>query len=248
VEVTCGIRAFDPHELLCHALAERLGYYADEGLTVRLWDTTFTPDAALPTSAYFQVACGAAALGRQAGHPWKIVFVAVERPMFWVYGAVEKLDGSRIAGYPSGSPPDVLLREALVEPDVEILPSASDAMRIGLVRSGAVDAALLSSAVSPPSDLKQLLFLGDAIRAATTGIAVHESTLTEEPELVGALVRAHRLALTAIETSAEDVAVALTDFFGLGTERLDSIATYFTENGHADTSRDPALFDFSFIE
>ncbi len=110
MDVTCGIRAFDPHELLCHAVADRHGFYADEGLTVGLRDTSFTPDADLPATSYFQVACGAAALGRKAGHPWKVVLAGVDRPMFWVYGTASSLVGARIAGYPPGSPPDVLLR------------------------------------------------------------------------------------------------------------------------------------------
>jgi len=247
VDVTCGIRAFDPHELLCHAIADRLGYYADEGITVRLCDTTFVPDSALPTSSFFQVACGAAALGRRAGHLWKVVFVAVDRPLFWLYGASKDLTGGRIAGYPPGSPPDAFLREALGSTDAEIVPSASDAMRLGLVRSGAVDAALLSSAVAPPSGLRRLLFVGDTVRAATTGIAVHERALTNEASLVASLVRAHRRALAEIHSRTDAAAATLSDVFGLGPERLDEIEPCFTGDGHAETVRDPNLFDFSLI-
>ena len=58
--VECGIKAFDVHELLCHFVAQRGGFYAVAGLDVRLVDTTFTPDERLPDADYFQVACGAA--------------------------------------------------------------------------------------------------------------------------------------------------------------------------------------------
>lgn len=247
IDVDCGIRAFDPHELLCHATADRLGFYADEGLAVRLCDTTFTPDSELPTTSFFQVACGAAALGRNAGHPWKIVFVAVDRPLFWVYGTVQELRGARIAGYPPGSPPDVFLHQALGAIEAEIVPSASDAMRLGLVRSGFVDAAVLSSAVPPPTDLAELMFVGDHVRAVTTGIAIHERTLIEESSLVAALVRAHKRALAAIHSRSDDVAATFTDVFGLARERLLEIEPCFTSDGRAAASRDPGLFDFSFI-
>ena len=246
-DITCGIRAYDPHELLCHAIADRLGFYAEEGLAVVLRDTTFTPDSELPTARYFQVACGAATVGRRAGHPWKIVFAAVDRPMFWVYGTVEDLDGARIAGYPPGSPPDLLLRKALASIEAEITPSATDAMRLGLVRAGAVGAAVLSSAAHPPTDLERLLFVGDVLRAVTTGIAVHERALTEEPELVAALVRAHQRALVVIHSDSDEAASAMVDVFGLPTERLDEMRGCFTRTGRPNVANDPELFDFSLI-
>ncbi len=247
MDVACGIRAFDPHELLCHMLAERQGYYSDEQITVRVCDTTFTPDASLPTKSYFQVACGAAGVGRRAGHPWKVVFVGVDRPMFWVHGTSQTLAGGRIAGYPPGSPPDGLLREALGATEATIVPSASDAMRLGLVRLGAVDAAVLSSAATPPTDLKCLLFVGADVRAATTGIAVHEHALTTEPGLVAALVRAHSRALADIRAKSDEVAATLTEVFGLPSERLDELEPCFTRDGRTDTTRDPELFDYSLV-
>lgn len=45
-----GFKAFDPHELLCHFLAEHSGYYRDAGLQVELSDITFTPDTELPAA------------------------------------------------------------------------------------------------------------------------------------------------------------------------------------------------------
>jgi ABC-type nitrate/sulfonate/bicarbonate transport system substrate-binding protein len=215
---------------------------------VRLRDTTFTPDEALPDRAYFQVACGAAALGWRAGHPWKIVFVAVDRPMFWVYGTADDLAGATIAGYPAGSPPDVFLREALAGDDVEIVPCGTDAVRLGLVRSGSVAAAVLSSAVSPPPDLRPLLFGGDSVRAATTGIAVHERALTEEGGLVAALVRAHRRALAAIHARSVDVSTTVAEVFALAPSRLAELQPCFTPDGRTDASRDPELFDFSLLD
>lgn len=247
MDVTCGIRAFDPHELLCHAVAERAGYYADEGLTVRLRDTSFTPDADLPETSYVQVACGAAALGRKGGHPWKVVFAGVDRPLFWVYGTVPNLVGARIAGYPPGSPPDVLLREALGPVEVEIVPGASDAIRLGLARSGSVDAAVLSSAVPPPADLEMLLFVGDHVRAVTTGVAVHEQALADDRALVEAVVRAHTRALGAIHARADDVAAVMVEVFGLDRGRLDELEPWFTRDGRADTARQPDLFEFSLV-
>lgn len=246
-EVTCGVRAYDPHELLCHAIADRLGFYAEEGLTVRLHDTTFTPDSQLPITSFFQVACGAAALGRKSGHPWKIVLAAVDRPLFWIYGAVTDLAGARIAGYPPGSPPDLLVREALGPIEAELVPSASDIVRLGLLSSGAVDAAVISSAVCPPTGLPCLLFVGDRVGAVTTGIAVHERALIEERDLVASLVRAHQRALAIIHSGSDEVLGALLEVFGLPNESLDRIEPCFTSDGRSEVAREPGLFDFSLV-
>ena len=83
--IECGIKAFDVHELLCHFVAGRCGFYEAAGLDVRLVDTSFIPDDRLPEANFFQVACGAPLLSRNVR--FRIVLAAVARPMFWLYGA-----------------------------------------------------------------------------------------------------------------------------------------------------------------
>ena len=195
--IECGIKAFDIHELLCHFVAERSGFYAAAGLDVRLVDTTFTPDERLPDADYFQVACGAAYFSRTV--PFGIFLAAVTRPMFWLYGsvgttAVEQLAGKQIATYPSLAPPywfnRIALRNHGLDPDndVELKPARDDAIRLGLLREGAVDAALISSAISPVAiqrlGLNTLTLLGDEIRFVTSGIATTEKIAQEDPDLV----------------------------------------------------------------
>ena len=159
--IECGIKAFDIHELLCHFVAKRCGFYVAAGLDVRLVDTTFTPDERLPDADFFQVACGAAFQSRTV--PFRIFLAAVTKPMFWLYAgariaAVEQLAGKRIATYPALAPPywfnRIALRNHGLDPDhdVEMLPARDDVARLGLLREGAVDAALISSAISPVAD------------------------------------------------------------------------------------------------
>jgi len=103
-EVECGIKAFDVHELYCHFLAERLGFYADEALAVRVVDVTFTPDERLPQRNYFQVACGAAYLGRREGFPFKVVLAAefVRTCLVPREGAIETIEELRGSGIKVG--------------------------------------------------------------------------------------------------------------------------------------------------
>lgn len=208
--VECGIKAFDIHELLCHLLAKRLGYYADEGLDVRVVDVTFTPDDKLPRRRYFQVACGAAYLSRREGFPFKVVLAAACRPMFWLHArpeieSVEQLAGRRLATYPPVAPPHYFNRVALrnhgldADRDLEFWPCRDDIIRLALLREGDVDAALLSSAVSPVAvrrlGLRTLTWMGGELQFVTTGVATLESILRDEPDVIAAVVRAFRRAL-----------------------------------------------------
>ena len=78
-----AFKAYDVHELLCHAIADATGLYTDAGLAVALIDSTFVPDEALPENT-FHAACGAALGSFLAGQRRKVVFVACDKPMFWL--------------------------------------------------------------------------------------------------------------------------------------------------------------------
>jgi ABC-type nitrate/sulfonate/bicarbonate transport system substrate-binding protein len=252
-DVECGIKAHDVHELYCHFLAERLGYYADEGLRVRVIDVTFTPDEKLPQRSYFQVACGAAYLGRREGFPFKVVLAAATRPMFWLHArpeieTIEELRGKRVATYPPVAPPHwfnrVLLRKHGIDPDhdLEFWPCRDDIIRLGLLRGGDVDAALLSSATSPVAvqrlGFRTLAHSGDEVRFVTTGVATFESIITEERPLVDAVVRSHRRALQAIHEQPDEAVAVLAEQLResdeVARETFELLRHCFTTDGVAE--------------
>jgi NitT/TauT family transport system substrate-binding protein len=285
-EVECGIKAYDVHELYCHFLAERLGYYADEGLRVRVVDVTFTADEDLPQRSYFQVACGAAFLGRRHGFPFKVVLAAATRPMFWLHAApgidsIEALRGKRVATYPPVAPPHwfnrVLLRKHGLDPDndLEFWPCRDDIIRLGMLRDGDVDAALLSSATSPVTvqrlGFRTLALSGDEVRFVTTGVATFESIIEEQRDLVTAVVRAHRRGLAAIHAQPDQAVAVLADVLrepdDVAAETFELMRHCFTAEGVAEldlldgaladlTAELPAagavtasdLYDFSLLE
>ena len=258
--VECGIKAFDVHELLCHFVAERGGFYAAAGLDARLADTSFIPDEKLPAADYFQVACGAAAFSRSV--PFRIYLAAVTRPMFWLYGSagtetVEQLAGKRIATYPALAPPywfnRVALRNHGLDPDtdVELKPARDDAIRLGLLRAGAVDAALLSSAMSPVAiqrlGLNILTLVGDEIRFVTSGIATTERIAQEDPGLVESLVNAYRQSLAVIHDEPAEIHSILVDVMGISQEdagiTYDLILPCYTQDGHIELETLQAALD-----
>ena len=249
--VECGIKAFDVHELLCHFVAGRCGFYESAGLDTRLLDTSFIPDDKLPDTNYFQVACGAALLSRNVR--FRVVLAAVPRPMFWLYGAagidtVERLAGKRIATFPPPAPPywfnRIVLRKHGLDPgkDVGLKPCRDDAIRLGLLRDGAVDAALISSAVSPVTiqrlGLNLLTMPGDGLTVVTSGIATTERIASEDPGLVAALVDVYRRSLAVIHDSPGVIHAILEDVMSISHEDAvktrELILPCYTQDGYVD--------------
>jgi ABC-type nitrate/sulfonate/bicarbonate transport system substrate-binding protein len=246
-----GFKAFDLHELLLHFVAERLGHYQREGLAVRLRDITFTPEEKLEAHV-FSVACGSTLLGRVPGARRKVVFVATEHPMFWIHARagttnLERLRGTRIATYPPASPPWLMHRAILgrhglnPDQDVQLEAARDDVARLGLLRSGNVEAAVLSSAVPPAKaqslGLATVAFFGDEIRIPTTGLAVSEEIIREQPALVRRLVAALRSSLRSVHESPGDVLPALELLLDGGKEIAEKtyeiVRACFTKSGRA---------------
>jgi ABC-type nitrate/sulfonate/bicarbonate transport system substrate-binding protein len=247
--ITLGFKAFDAHELLCHCVAVHAGLYQRDGIAVQLADITFSADTELPDHV-FQVSCGAALASALQGSGQKVVFVAVDRPMFWIWSrtpldSVAGLARRRLATFPALAPPhaltNIVLRMAGLDAgrDVTLLPARDDVARLGLLRSGSVDAAVISSAIAPARmagcGFHPLCFIGDELRLPTTGLAVHQAQLQRAPEQVRALVEIHRESLRLIHADRDLTAAVLRDWFDvspdIAAETAQRYATSFTADG-----------------
>jgi hypothetical protein len=223
-EIQLAFKAFDVHELGCHFVARHAGLYARHNLAPRLLDATFVPDDELPPGS-FQAACGSALAAWLGGADRRVVFIAAERPMFWLYagpdiGSVPDLADRLIAGYPAAAPPaaflrDVLVRRGLPAERLRVVASRDDEARVGLLRDGSAAAALVSSAVPPArmsgAGFQPLVFLGDELSVATTGLAVAPALCASDPELVAAVCACYREALALIHHDAAVLAGALAE-------------------------------------
>lgn len=251
-EVHLGFKAFDIHELACHFVALHSGFYADEGLEVRLLDTTFIPDERLPAIT-FQSACGAALISWLQGAPLSVIFVAADRPMFWLYGgagftSLELLRHQCIAGFPAAAPParffEIILRTGGIDPghDLTIAPVRDDTARLGLLKAGDAAAAVVSSAVLPHQvermGCKKICFFGDALRVPTSGLAVNRDLLENEPELVDAMANCYRSSLRIIHAKPEVLRDALERYLSFGEADLDTacelIQSCYTVEGRCE--------------
>ena len=248
--VQLAFKGFDCHELLCHAVASESGLYREAGLNVRLIDSTFIPDDALegPT---FHAACGAALAAFLQGRDLRAVFVACIRPMFWLYArpgiaAPAELEGARIASFADQAPPAAFLRRRLADEGVqaELLPCRDDAARLGLLRSGSVDAALISSAYLPhqleAKDLLPLVFIGDALHLPSTGLAVEHDLMVKAPEHVAAMVSIHRQASERIFSDDSLLETVLEKAFsitaGISGDAVRTIRSCYARSGRCDAA------------
>ena len=248
-EVQLGFKAFDLHELGCHFVAQSAGFYAERRLDVSLVDTRLMPDEELPEHL-FSTACGSAVIRWLLGEKLKVVLVAAERPMFWLYSnngvaRLEDLRGRKIATFPDASPPAHFLRIILEQAQldthgaVSLVPARDDGSRLEMLRRGDAAAALISSAILPCAvealGFRKLLCVGDHFRLPTTGLAVRLDTFQRYPETVNAMRDAHRAALRLIHGDRAGLHRALEEAELVDTDFLDSscelLREFFTSEG-----------------
>lgn len=231
-DIYLAYKAYDIHELLCHAIADTAGLYREAGLNVCLRDSTFIPDEALPENT-FHAACGAALASFLSGHPRKVVYVACDRPMFWLYGrrdieSIGQLDQGRLATYPDNTPPGKILSGLIENWGIApgLLPSRDDVSRLGLLASGSVDGALISSYFLPHEvearGGNQLVLVGDSIRLPSAGLAVAGELYEEKPELVAVMVGIYQQAMKIIFKDEQSILrTTLREAFGKTDEGMD---------------------------
>lgn len=221
-EFHLAFKAYDVHELGCHFVARYADIYRRHGLEPRLIDATFLAEEDLPPDT-FHAACAGALAAWLLDADTRVVFVAADRPMFWLYAApgitgLGELQGEIVASYPAFAPPAHFLREVWMRHGyaascLNTTSSRDDVMRVGLLKDGTAKAALLSSAVPPAVmhalGFRPILSLGDELRLATTGLAVSTSFCRSEPELITKVCACYRQALALIRDEPEIVAKAL---------------------------------------
>ena len=215
--ILLGYRDRNVHELVCHEVAARAGYYERAGVEVQAVPGSDYPEAALSAGLG-----GSLVEALHGQRRWKAALVHTVHPLFWLWTgkADAAANGPRaLAGHPEGSivwsfTTRLLRARTLCDPELPVLRfpvgTAGDHQRLEALTSGAVDAAVLGATFAPSAlsrvGLTQSLFFGDALRFPTAGVAVDLDRTTLDDPSVQAVVEAQRAAIRDVK-NGDPVAV-----------------------------------------
>jgi NitT/TauT family transport system substrate-binding protein len=202
--VSIGIPSFTNMEELPYHLAEKKGYFKEEGLSPEfILMKSFTIRQAMASeSLLYTTAASTGIAAAVSGIDTKILWVASAKTLMFLMAkpdikSLADLKGKRIGVSGIGSASDIGVRAMLsangVNPkDMTFLSVGTTDARLVALKAGIVDATPLSPPVNSqaePLGFKSLGFVGDHMPNAFGGLAIHHVALEKEPNVVHALVR-----------------------------------------------------------
>src|SRR4051812_42768097 len=200
--ILLGYRDRNVHELLCHEVARRGGYYDRFGVEVRAVPAAEHPEASL--SAGLGGSLVESVRGRRRG---RAALVHTRHPLFWIWQRGERPAPTVLGRHPQGSIGFAFTQRLLsrpgsgnAAPSILHFPAGDDGDldRLEALTSGAVDAAVLGSNFAPSTlsrlGLTESLFFGDALRFPTAGVAVDLDLTSVDDPSVQAVVPAQQAA------------------------------------------------------
>lgn len=178
-----------------------LGFYKEDGLRVLpiVASSQAGIQGLLGGSFDYSQITGQASVAIFRGAPLKIIMVFEVKPLFWLYGrkginTLQDLKGGKLVGVSSlGAGTDQMTREVFakkgIDPlrDVVIQGTGTGAVRLAALLSGALDAAIVTTAeriIAKKNGLRELAFYGDLVDTINGGVAVRERLLSERRDFV----------------------------------------------------------------
>lgn len=149
--ILLGYRDHNVHELVCHEIAARAGYYDRLGIDVKAVSGPDHPEAALSAGLG-----GSLVETLRGQRRWKVALVHTLHPLFWIWtrkGDTRSAGPTVVAGHPEGSIVCAFTQRMLSyrwaghgTPSMLRFPagSAGDRQRLEALRSGEADAAVLA--------------------------------------------------------------------------------------------------------
>jgi ABC-type nitrate/sulfonate/bicarbonate transport system substrate-binding protein len=267
-------------------LAKEKRYWRDEGLDVELILARAAPSiqAVIAGNVEFGTAGGSALLPITRGLPMTFLFATFDRANFSLYAssqirAVHELKSKRIGISSFGSGPDSLLRDYLADHgidggrDATILAVGSGTERFIALKTGAVDAAMLSPSAYMLAEAGGFRELVSFIKQKDYpylqgGIVTRNNLLKSEPALVEKFIRGTVKALWYLQSNRPqtigalsrelkikpDVATRVYDEIRPGVtqdgtvneeQQKKSLAPFFGRTGAKDAPPLERAFDFS---
>lgn len=267
-------------------IAKEKGYWREEGLEVELIvaRAAASIQAVIAGNVEFGTAGGSALLPITRGLPMTFLFTTFDRANFSLYAksqirSVQELKGKRIGISSFGSGPDSLVRDFLNDQgidggrDATILAVGSGMERFIALKTGAVDAAMLSPSayiMAEEAGFRELVSFvkqGDYVYLQG-GVITRNNLLKSEPALVEKFIRGSLKALLYLQTNPpqtigilsrvlkikQDIATRIYDEIRPGITRdgtvnegqqRKSLAPFLGRTGSKEPPSLQKIFDFS---
>jgi len=247
-------------------IAEEQGYYADEGLDVRIM-------SGVRTATSVQMLVGGTVDATQTigpttlaamlrGAPLKIVMVFNDKPSYWLYSkksirTFADLKGVRISSSTPGSTNDRLLKIVLEKngvdwkKDLQIVYIGTSDVVIKALLSGSIDAAVLShpgNLIAKDAGYTELASFEKEVGALTGGVAVNEAFLNKRRDAAVKFLRATLKGLKYFRTNREGSAKIMAKYMSLPFEAAlrthDASIPFFVSDGMISEDFQDKVLDF----
>lgn len=239
--VHMGISTVGLYELPTE-IAQRKGFYKEEGLEVRkvAIRTNLHVAALLAGELDYSTVTGIILLATVQGIPVKTVMGWFDHPLHMLIARpqIKKLSdlrGKRIAVSSIGSIPHAMIREAFrqtgmnSDKDVTFMAIGGSSDRLAALMVGAVDATPLDVAYIEKTEqlgFSNVLFLGDVVDLRLGGFAVATEKIEKNPGQILRVIRATLKGVRFLKNNKEETLAIMRDYLKLSDAYVDKVYQY----------------------
>jgi NitT/TauT family transport system substrate-binding protein len=188
----------------------------------------------------FSLSAGSALAAAISGAPIKVVYVHVDKPLYYLYARddikdIKSLEGKKIGIDAVGGSQDLAVRRAMKDAGADASKSTFLAIGFQSIPPSMIAGALDAGVITPPKEFAlrspnvkfvNLGFLGDIVPGLTGGVATTDRVIRQRPDMVRAVMRAHAKAHQFILTHRDETIAIMAPFLGLSPE--DAAISYDT--------------------
>ncbi len=231
-------------------IAVQEGFTTEEGLDAEMpmMNGTLAAQGMVAGQVDFSMSAGASLAAALRGAPVRVVFVQIDKPLYFLFTQPDIHSAAELVGKPVGIAAvgdstqlatKATLKGLGADPEaISYVANITGPQSVAALQSGAVAGA----AVSAPYDLiaqragfRNLGFMGDYLDYLTSGLATTEEHLQHDPDLVHAVLRAELKAHRYMQQNRAGTIVHLARFLGISpddaAEAYDAYLRYLTADG-----------------
>jgi NitT/TauT family transport system substrate-binding protein len=232
-------------------IAKRKGFYQQEGLEVRkvAIRVGIQVAALLAGEIDYSTVASTTLVASVQGLPVKTVMGWFDRPLHMLVArpgikSVGELKGKRIAVSAIGSPPHILVREALrknglnPDKDATFLAIGGSGDRLAALVAGSVEATPLDVAYLERTEqfgLSNVIYLGDVVDLRLGGLAVATEKIEKNPGQVRRVIKATLNGIKYLKNNKPETIAIMRDYLKLSPTHVEKVYQYavrsLNENG-----------------